>query len=326
LHLDNSSGAEVGRQTYAAFGETRTSSGDMLPARLYTGQRALEELGIYYYNARWYDPYLNRFLSADTMVPGAADSQAYDRYSYSRNNPVKFADPSGHAYTGCANPDGEGGCGTGIIHHSTWEQIYGIEFIGSWNGEQKGWVRDAIIDISQKMAETYSNHNAVFVFRASLGIMAGDPLRFEMGACEMCEGAGAYTQSPRRIEFDYEMPFSTNRGGTRSDTVVHDLNVHQVIHELGHAFSNRLRYGSDLDLYAQLDSAHLVMQGGYAEAPENAYLLWQPNHTTNPSETFANMVLGWTYDQWADDRVGQERREFMNTNMPIWIALMIDIP
>jgi len=63
---------------------------------LYTGQRALEELGIYYYNARWYDPYLNRFLSADTMVPGAADSQAYDRYSYSRNNPIKFVDPSGH--------------------------------------------------------------------------------------------------------------------------------------------------------------------------------------------------------------------------------------
>jgi len=95
LTLDNS-GAVVGRQTYAAFGETRTSTGDMLTDRLYTGQRALEEMGIYYYNARWYDPYLNRFLSADTMVPGAADSQAYDRYSYSRNNPIKFVDPSGH--------------------------------------------------------------------------------------------------------------------------------------------------------------------------------------------------------------------------------------
>jgi len=42
------------------------------------------------------------------MVPGAADSQAYDRYSYSRNNPVRFFDPDGHAPR-CNNDNGEGG-------------------------------------------------------------------------------------------------------------------------------------------------------------------------------------------------------------------------
>jgi RHS repeat-associated protein len=52
--------------------------------------------GLSYYNARWYDPKLGRFLSADTIVPGPANPQAFNRYSYVFNNPVRLVDPSGH--------------------------------------------------------------------------------------------------------------------------------------------------------------------------------------------------------------------------------------
>jgi hypothetical protein len=41
-------------------------------------------------------PYINRFLSADTIVPGAANPQALNRYSYVLGNPLKYTDPSGH--------------------------------------------------------------------------------------------------------------------------------------------------------------------------------------------------------------------------------------
>ncbi len=54
------------------------------------------DLGIYHYNARFYSPALGRFLSADTVVPGAAQSQAYDRYAYVMNSPLVYSDPSGH--------------------------------------------------------------------------------------------------------------------------------------------------------------------------------------------------------------------------------------
>jgi hypothetical protein len=47
-----------------------------------------------YYNARWYDPSLGRFAQADTIVPDGV--QGYDRYAYVGNNPVNYADPSGH--------------------------------------------------------------------------------------------------------------------------------------------------------------------------------------------------------------------------------------
>ncbi|MER3448194.1 MAG: hypothetical protein C4291_15860, partial [Candidatus Dadabacteria bacterium] len=45
---------------------------------------------------RFYDPLLGRFLSADSIVPGAGNPQAFNRYSYVLNNPLRYTDPSGH--------------------------------------------------------------------------------------------------------------------------------------------------------------------------------------------------------------------------------------
>jgi hypothetical protein len=41
-------------------------------------------------------PYINRFLSADTIVPGYANPQNLNRYGYVRNNPLRYIDPTGH--------------------------------------------------------------------------------------------------------------------------------------------------------------------------------------------------------------------------------------
>jgi hypothetical protein len=49
-----------------------------------------------YYNTRWYDPALGRFAQADSIVPDPYNSQDYDRYTYVRNNPLRYTDPSGH--------------------------------------------------------------------------------------------------------------------------------------------------------------------------------------------------------------------------------------
>jgi hypothetical protein len=49
-----------------------------------------------HYGARYYLPGLARFASADTMVPGAGNPQALNRFSYSLSNPLKYTDPSGH--------------------------------------------------------------------------------------------------------------------------------------------------------------------------------------------------------------------------------------
>ncbi len=48
------------------------------------------------YNARYYSPTLGRFISPDIIVPDPRNSQHLNRYSYVRNNPLKYTDPTGH--------------------------------------------------------------------------------------------------------------------------------------------------------------------------------------------------------------------------------------
>jgi len=56
----------------------------------------LNATGLYYYNARFYDPLIGRFISPDTIIPHPATPQSFNRYSYCLNNPQKYTDPYGY--------------------------------------------------------------------------------------------------------------------------------------------------------------------------------------------------------------------------------------
>jgi hypothetical protein len=58
-------------------------------------------------------PYINRFLSPDTIVPGAANPQAWNRYSYVLGNPLKYTDPSGHMQESDDYAESDGKCSKG---------------------------------------------------------------------------------------------------------------------------------------------------------------------------------------------------------------------
>lgn len=62
--------------------------------KLYTGHQ--QEGILYYMQARFYDPMLTRFLSPDSIVPDPGDPQAFNRYAYVLNNPMRYTDPTGH--------------------------------------------------------------------------------------------------------------------------------------------------------------------------------------------------------------------------------------
>lgn len=57
-------------------------------------------------NARYYVPNTNRFLTPDSIIPQPTDPQSYNRYSYARNNPLKYVDPTGHYYADLPNLNG----------------------------------------------------------------------------------------------------------------------------------------------------------------------------------------------------------------------------
>jgi hypothetical protein len=50
---------------------------------------------------------VGRFIQADSIIPDPGNSQAWDRYAYTANNPVKYVDPSGHSYCDRPNADPE---------------------------------------------------------------------------------------------------------------------------------------------------------------------------------------------------------------------------
>jgi RHS repeat-associated protein len=93
----DANGVKTASALYKAFGETRYTLGNLGTDYHFTGQRNEAALGIYYFNARWYDGSLGRFLSPDSIVPtGTQGTQAWDRYAFVNNNPVRYTDPTGH--------------------------------------------------------------------------------------------------------------------------------------------------------------------------------------------------------------------------------------
>jgi RHS repeat-associated protein len=92
--VSSATGGFVSSQTYTPWGSVRT--GGVAQTELnFTGQRK-DATGLLFYNARYYDPVLGRFISADTIGPPHGNPQARNRYTYSLNNPLKYTDPTGH--------------------------------------------------------------------------------------------------------------------------------------------------------------------------------------------------------------------------------------
>jgi RHS repeat-associated protein len=66
--------------------------------KLFTGQQkepVTSVLGLYNYGARFYSTLMGRFVSPDPLIASPGDPQTLNRYSYVRNNPLVYVDPSG---------------------------------------------------------------------------------------------------------------------------------------------------------------------------------------------------------------------------------------
>jgi len=68
-------GAVAGRQLYTPFGESRRREGTLPTGRGFTGA-PLDETGLLFLQARYLDPALGRFVSADTVAPEARNPLA----------------------------------------------------------------------------------------------------------------------------------------------------------------------------------------------------------------------------------------------------------
>ncbi len=63
----------VSQRWFEPFGQPRYMSGTIDTDIGFTGQRADAESGLMFYNARYYDPAIGRFISPDSIVPDPAN-------------------------------------------------------------------------------------------------------------------------------------------------------------------------------------------------------------------------------------------------------------
>ncbi|NLW48759.1 MAG: peptidoglycan DD-metalloendopeptidase family protein [Firmicutes bacterium] len=85
-------GQTVWASEYTPFGGKHSTEGMLAHAAKFTGKDLDEDIGLYYFNARWYDQEIGRFISEDPIKDGL------NWYTYAVNNPLRYIDPSGLAY------------------------------------------------------------------------------------------------------------------------------------------------------------------------------------------------------------------------------------
>lgn len=105
-------GNVTAQQLFGPYGGVRYSSGTMPTAKGYTGQYADAVTGLDYYHARYYDPAIGQFTSADTN-----DKGGLNRYAYVADDPETATDPTGKRCMAdggvCPTGGGSGGGSTG---------------------------------------------------------------------------------------------------------------------------------------------------------------------------------------------------------------------
>ena len=99
--ITNQAGAAtvVGYQGYGPFGFVQYHAGQTGTNKGYTGQYTDPLSGLDYYVARYYDPVVGLFLSADTVQ---SNLKGFDPYAYVSNNPETVTDPTGHCDFWCS--------------------------------------------------------------------------------------------------------------------------------------------------------------------------------------------------------------------------------
>jgi RHS repeat-associated protein len=88
---------------YFPFGGVRSASGTTPTDRRFTGQTQDASVGLYWYQSRFYDARIGRFIQPDSVVPDLNHPQSVNRYAYVLNNPLRYTDPSGHNYDETCN-------------------------------------------------------------------------------------------------------------------------------------------------------------------------------------------------------------------------------
>ena len=137
--MTDASGEITMARAYKPFGELMNSAGSGASAYGFTGEWT-DSTGLVNLRARYYAPYLNQFFQPDPIASKPNRPWEWNRYTYSRNNPVTYTDPSGM----CAQ--GDQPC---LKSAQRLFKDYGWYFIGQWQVTEIELLNQAAKEISK---------------------------------------------------------------------------------------------------------------------------------------------------------------------------------
>jgi hypothetical protein len=195
---------------------------------------------------------------------------------------------------------------------------YGVTVDPNMPKKAKHKIMEAIYLAGDRFSETVGGTSAE-AFKEVYGLNDGDTFEFEFvqSTCEINgETCWGYTPSSNHIQI-----YETYHGFWDGNPYIAStpFSTGLILHELGHAFNQRLGGVPMAGLTANLlrrTGEHGFFAGHY---------VGQFSHDTSQSEIFADMFIGWTMGMWGDNVPGDNRRTYME-DMNTWVLSASQIP